>query len=442
MAASVTTGELAERRLLQATEIGSLAAALAGLFAGVGWATERHLLASLRPEYIPMAPSTALAFLLLGAALFCRAYFNSAPFTRNFGIVAVALVLLQSGLSLLGFALDAPLGLEVESHLVHAPGMFGAVSAGRMSPIAALSFVVVSIAILLLLKNRDRERAASLASICASVALTGYLVVLLGYLYGMPLLYGGKVIPVALTTTLAFLFLSGGIIAASGANHFPLRPFAGTSARALLLRAFLPVTVVVVLANGILYNVVPGHIRLNHALLGALSALLSAFVISLVVSRTAGVIGDKIDLAERERMEAEEGLRAERAELETRVQARTSELANINDALQAQVRERQEAEHALRGIRSPVSFPRRKSAPEYFSQGSRGPIYVRKRAILPCSGRSHGGFDGQNRFRFVSPRTGAEVSPGRYGRDGIGADVRDHGSASDAGRRKDVCAGA
>ena len=348
MAASVTTGEQGRRRLLQTTEIGSLAAALIGLCAGIGWLTGRHLLASLRPEYIPMAPSTALAFLLLGAALFCRARFDSAPSTRKFGIAAVALVLLQSGLSLLGFALDAPLGLEVESHLVHTPGMFGAVSAGRMSPLAALSFVVVGMALLLLLlKNRDRERAASLASVCASVALTGYLVVLLGYLYGMPLLYGGKVIPVALTTTIAFLFMSVGIIAASGANHFPLRPFAGTSARALLLRAFLPVTVVVVLANGILYNVVPGHIRLNHALLGALSALLSAFVISLVVSRTAGVIGDKIDLAERERRDAEEGLRAERAELETRVQARTSELAKANDALQSQIRERQEAEQAL-----------------------------------------------------------------------------------------------
>ena len=348
MAASATTGEQAEWRLRRATKIGSLVAALIGLCAGVGWATGRHLLASLRFEYIPMAPSTALAFLLLGAALFCHARFDSSPSTRKFGLVAVALVLLQSGLNLLGFALDAPLGLEVESHLVHAPGMFGAVAAGRMSPLAALSFVVVGMALLLLLlKNRDRERAASMASVCASVALTGYLVVLLGYLYGMPLLYGGKVIPVALTTTIAFLFLSVGIIAASGTNHFPLRPFTGTSARALLLRAFLPVTVVVVLANGILYNVVPGHIRLNHALLGALSALLSAFVISLVVSRTAGVIGDKIDLAERERRDAEEGLRAERAELETRVQARTSELANTNDALQSQIRERQEAELAL-----------------------------------------------------------------------------------------------
>ncbi len=349
MAASVTSGEYTMRRLRRATEIGSLAAVLIGLCAGVGWATDLHLLASLRSDYIPMAPSTALAFLLLGAALFCHARFPPAPSVRIFGGAAVGLVLLQSGLSLVGYALNVPMGLDVEKHLVHSPGMFGAVSAGRMSPLAALSLIAVGVALLLLLlpRSRQSQRAVSAAAACASLVMGAYLVVLLGYLYGTPLLYGGKVIPVALTSTLAFLFLSSALIAASGPDHFPLRSFVGTSARALLLRAFLPVTVVVVLANGILYNVVPGAVRLNHALLGAMSALLSGLVISLVVSRTAGIIGDKIDRAERERSQAEEGLREERAELEVRVQARTAELANLNGALQAQVRERQEAEQAL-----------------------------------------------------------------------------------------------
>ena len=349
MTASVTNSERTLQRLRRVAEIGSLGAMLAGLCAGAGWLTGRHLLASLNSDYIPMAPSTALAFLLLGMALFCHARFASARFTQFLGIAVIALVLLQSGVNLVGFVLDKPLGLDVESRLLHNPGMFGAVTAGRMSPLTGVSFVIVGLAMLLLLHApRLPQRAVSLAAAFASIILTAYLVVLLGYLYGMPLLYGGKIIPVALTTTLAFLVLSGGIIAAAGPNHFPLRPFMGTSARALLLRAFLPLTVVVVLANGILYNVVPGNVRVNHALLGAISALLSALVVSLVVSRAAGVIGAKIDIAERERREAEEGLRSERAELETRVEARTRELAGANAALQSQVRERQDAELALR----------------------------------------------------------------------------------------------
>ena len=188
MAASGITGEQSARRLRQATEIGSLLAALIGLCAGVGWATNRHLLASLSANYIPMAPSTALAFVLLGAGLFCHARSPLAPYARLFGVAAAALTLLQSGWSLLGLMLETPLELDVEKHLVHSPGMFGAVMAGRMSPITAVSFVLVSVALLLSLhKSRLSARMASLAAAYASVTMGAYLVVLLGYLYGMPL---------------------------------------------------------------------------------------------------------------------------------------------------------------------------------------------------------------------------------------------------------------
>jgi hypothetical protein len=39
----------------------------------IGWTTGLEALASVRSKYIPMAPSTALGFSLLGAVLFARA---------------------------------------------------------------------------------------------------------------------------------------------------------------------------------------------------------------------------------------------------------------------------------------------------------------------------------------------------------------------------------
>src|SRR5205085_5824180 len=113
--------------------------------------------------------------------------------------------------------------------------------------------------LLLLLSASGNRRRPAAAAGSASVVVLIYLVVLLGYLYGTPLLYGGKIIPVALTTALAFLCLAAGVIAAAGPDYRPLRPFFASSARALLLRAFLPVTVAVVLANGLLYYVAPMH---------------------------------------------------------------------------------------------------------------------------------------------------------------------------------------
>jgi PAS domain S-box-containing protein len=344
MAAPTVIAGSATPRLQRAAASAALLTALLGVCGITAWATGLHLLASLLPGYIPMAPSTGLAFLLSGMALFLHVRRSASPPARLFCIGAAALVLLQCALSLLGFVAGVPFGSRMESLLVHNPGTFAGVSAGRMSPLAALSFVCAALALLLLLSTRRARLAAGLASLIMAV----YLVVLLGYLYGVPLLYGSNVIPVALSTTLAFLLMSAGLIGAAGPGHFPLRPFVGTSARALLLRAFLPVTVLVVVLNGLVYNVVPDYVRVNHALLGALSALLSALVICLVVSRIAGLIGGRIDQADEKRVRAEKALREEHEALETRVQERTAELANLNTTLQAQIREREDAEQALR----------------------------------------------------------------------------------------------
>src|SRR5207302_972331 len=102
-------------------------------------------------------------------------------------------------------------------------------------------------------------------------------------------------------------------------------------ARALLLRAFLPITLLVVLANGMLSQLFPDHIRLNPALLSALLALIAAIIISLVVVQTARVIGDRMDRIETERHEAQLSLQKANEELEVRVQERTSELTSANE---------------------------------------------------------------------------------------------------------------
>ncbi len=333
----------ADGAMRRVAQVCSGVGALLGILALVGWASGLHLLASLRPDSIPMAPSTGLAFVLLAIALFLHARAPAHQISKVSSLSAALLVLLQSLLKLIAFFSGISLGIE--ALLVHNPGTFGVFPAGRMSPITAASFVLASAAMILLAaETRRRRRAAGVAAGMASLVVAVYLVVLLGYLYGTPLLYGGRIIPVALTTAIAFLFLAVGLIAAAGPDYLPLRPFFDSSARALLLRAFLPVTIAVVLANGILYRIAPEYVKLNPALLSALSALVSALIVSLVVSETAQVIGSTIDRAEARRQQAEENLRRAYDELEARVQERTAALAGANKALQAEITERRQAE--------------------------------------------------------------------------------------------------
>ncbi len=313
---------------------GGLAALCLGLLGLVGWASGQHILASVRLNYIPMAPSTGAAFILLGSALFLllRAPAGSSPLrpVAVWGILASLLTLSMSLLKLYSFVGTPP--FDLEALLLHQTGTFGQVATGRMSPITAACFLLCCGALLLLLSGRG-QRARAASALLASGAVAVCVVVTLGYIYGSPLLYGGTTIPMALPTALAFLLLGGGLVAATGPETLPLRPFLGPSARALLLRAFVPVTVLFIFANRYLAYVALAHVKVNAAFVAALWALVSVVIVSLIVSRIAHGIGSAIDRAEAERAQAAQALVQAHEELETRVVERTAELTATLEAL-------------------------------------------------------------------------------------------------------------
>src|SRR5437016_1005001 len=53
----------------RATRICGVATAMIGLAALAGWLTGVRVLTGIRPEFIPMAPNSALAFIILGSVL-------------------------------------------------------------------------------------------------------------------------------------------------------------------------------------------------------------------------------------------------------------------------------------------------------------------------------------------------------------------------------------
>ncbi len=200
-------------------------------------------------------------------------------------------------IALAGLTLIAQFGWlswDVDQLILRTPGRFGAVRVGHMSPITAATFVLASLALLVL--SREGASHWMAAALAAGVVVVGQ-VVILGYLYGTPLLYGGTIIPVALTTALALTVLGAGLIAASGPRWWPLRSLVGASTRARLLRAFLPVTVALVVVEGWITNVALLGFA-NPALTSSLAVLGTIAVISVVVSQIAYAIGGAIDRAE------------------------------------------------------------------------------------------------------------------------------------------------
>jgi len=294
----------------RAAVVGGLLAATIGLLSLVGWVLDVHVLASLHADFIPMAPSTALGFILLATALARHVRAPDRRVSKAYGFCAAGIVLLISALILVEFLAQVPSGIE--RFLLKAPGHFEGVLTGRMSPITALGFLLSGGALLLrLLAPAHSQRGQVQAAALASLVVLMMLVVLAGYLYGTPLLYGATIIPVALPTAIAFLLLGVGLLADAGPRAFPLRPFVGPSSRARLLRAFLPLMVIACLASGIIGRVVSSEININPALLGALSVMIAALVVSVIVARVAHAIGNALDRAQTERKQSQEQLRCQ-----------------------------------------------------------------------------------------------------------------------------------
>lgn len=334
-----------------------LGAALLGGAAILGWLSGVRALASIGSAYIPMAPNTALAFAALGMAVvvLIRAPVNRLPHappqsgeagkvrgrwaveTARF---AAGLVAVLVGLRLCEFLPGVALGTE-RWILAPPPETLSEVSKGWMAYQTAITLLLASVAILLLTSSKRRAGASAAAGIFACCVTAMGLIFFLGYLYGAPFFSHRAVVPMAMNTSLAFVFLGVGLIATLGPGAFPLRRLSGRSVHARLLRAFLPFTALTVCAVAWLMHLVSLYVdAASAALLSAFLVVAALAPVGLICARIARLVGGELERAEQELREAERQSRGYAAQLqalnvtlEHRVAERTAELGELNQEL-------------------------------------------------------------------------------------------------------------
>ena len=126
------------------------------LLAGAGWLFNRPVLASFNPNFIPMAPATALIFLGLCGAWVLQRIFPDRRWIRT--LVQAALVGMFIIVIFLALRYFTGLGPDLEKILYPAPPMFGQFSSARMSPLSALGFFLAIMALLLLTGGKPGQR--------------------------------------------------------------------------------------------------------------------------------------------------------------------------------------------------------------------------------------------------------------------------------------------
>ena len=308
----------------------AVVAAAATLLSGVsglaGWALHIPLLTTGGSSYYtPLAPSTSIALLLFGGALVLRTFSGRA---------CVALAALVVPIAVRPIALLAGIPLpDIERNIMSVLGVEG--TALTMSPLAAACFLLLSSAIFAIRVAARRPQA--FAGLAGTVVTAAAFTILLGYLYNAPLLYASALTPVSLPGALGLFAAGIGVVALTSSAHLPLRPFAGTSTRARLLRALVPTTMCAFLVNA-----VAGTLLMNFGLNPAVVSTLLVFgfgaLVMLIVTSVAEVVGAAVDEASAVRERSRE-------ELELMVQDRTSQLAGLTEAFR---RAKLEAERSNR----------------------------------------------------------------------------------------------
>ena len=154
----------------------ALLAIALGLLTLIGWISGVPLLASVRANYIPMAPSTAFCFTLIGVGLIAhllKAALRWIPRVVASVVLAVACAKLVEIFGDLNFGIDP--------WFVRNPGLFGAVPTGRMAPMTAINFLFIGTGLLALTGKQPAKFAGPLGALAAVIGA----VVLVGYWYGL-----------------------------------------------------------------------------------------------------------------------------------------------------------------------------------------------------------------------------------------------------------------
>ena len=196
--------------------------ALIPLFVLATWALGRWQIGTLGPSYVPMAPSTALLFLLLAGGTILRGRWPDRPGVR-WAVAGAALVAIL--VSLLVLAADAvPAALDMESRLTAGGATASGIPVGRMSLLTAATFLLAGLGLLLSLPPLSLLRGARTATstISLGVAAMG-LATLSGYAAGTPLLYGSGLIPMAASTALCFILLGTALLVGGDPKAWVLR---------------------------------------------------------------------------------------------------------------------------------------------------------------------------------------------------------------------------
>ena len=269
-----------------------------------GWLFDNIALASFSLKYKPISPIVSMTFIALCILFFININFEKSRLTKSLVTFFIIIIAFLYSIIFLGFLFNFT--LDIESIFVKNIDRFGNSLTGHMSPIASLLFVFICISVLSI-KNNSRiikYIGGSLSFLACFLSS----VLLIGYLFKEPLLYGSQIIPIALPAAICFLLFSITLLRICELQFWTYKLISDNKVTLLLLKTFLPILLFIIILQGFLFTNFP--LAHNNPTLSAAIVLLIVFSITaMIVIRLSTILGDKLLRAEQAIKDNEEKLK-------------------------------------------------------------------------------------------------------------------------------------
>ncbi len=266
-----------------------------------GWLSGKMGLTSFSINYIPIPHSSAVIFIALSFLLLIDIDFKKTGITRYLLTFSIIFIAFYCCLIFLDFLFDFT--WDAENIFIKNPGKFGNVLTGRMSPITSFLFVMICTGILGI-RQKKTDIIRYIGGTFSLIACTASFVLLIGYLYRAPILYGSNIIPVSMPSAISFLLLSITLIRSVELKYWTFNLIKDNKVKRQLLKSFLPIVIFIVILEGYLDTVLSFN-DINPPLTAALILLMVVFVTVFIVFRVSSIIGAQLLKAEQALKESE-----------------------------------------------------------------------------------------------------------------------------------------
>jgi PAS domain-containing protein len=307
------------RRAAAFTRLAGTLGIVSGSLVLLAWAFDIRVLKQPLSTTASMKANTALAFILAGVALRRLSVDTQSRMTRGLGALVALLGLLTLGEDIFG------LDLGIDQRLFTDQRSSAPSSPGRMSPITALCFLALGLALVASTSRRRPWLAQPPALVSALLAA----IAAVGYLFDVRALHGiGPYATMAVHTAGLMLVLSLGLLV-SQSDVGVMRPIMSDHVEGLIARRLIPA--------GIAIPIVLGWICLDGQRAGLYS---TEFGLALVVVGTMVMFSvvtwlnaRALGKADERRRQAQEAVRQMNANLENRIAERTATLSRSESLL-------------------------------------------------------------------------------------------------------------